>query len=115
MLCNTVTMTNNPERRLQIELDLPKIKQLLYMGLILLQSSRQTHHRQDYLNQNYQFLFCVESTMVYIKKFVMCEENFQKIKVASLFYFYFLRNFAVHSKWFDVYTADTFWSMIVPK
>jgi len=45
-------MTNNPERHLRIGLDLPKIKQLLYMDLILLQSSRQTHHLQDYLNQN---------------------------------------------------------------
>ena len=52
-------MTNNPERRLQIVLDLPKIKQLLYMDLILLQSSRQIHHRQDYLNKNDLILFCV--------------------------------------------------------
>ena len=52
-------MTNNPEHRLQIVLDLPKIKQLLYMDLILLQSSRQIRHRQDYLNQNYLILFYV--------------------------------------------------------
>ena len=58
---NTEKMTNNPERHLRIGLDLPKIKQLLYMDLILLQSSRQTHHLQDYLNQN--DLICEEFTI----------------------------------------------------
>lgn len=97
-------MTNNPEHRLQIVLGLPKIKQLLYMDLILLQSSRQIHHRQDYLNQNYLVLFCVPELHAPLGP--RCE--FVRV------FFYFNWSWCTDPCSVKSTDTETFWSMIVP-